>query len=144
MVFRDALFGWLANGSFDLPLKTAPDVDLGHPLAVLYGQEKEGRFVLDLRKMLLGKIDFANSKDVWQIRLADFVANTWSRVILDHEGTTSHQVLFRDLNRKTMLHGNHLLGVVGLMDDTTPVPAPLWLNIFHRMVVGDAKILPCD
>jgi hypothetical protein len=144
LVFKDALLGWLANWTSDMPLKRAPVVEMGHPLAMLYGQEKDGKLVIDLRKMLLGKIDFANSKNVWQVRLADFVANTWLRIILDHDGRKGHRALFRDLNRKTVLQGSQLLGLVGLTDDTAPVSAPPQFHLYQRMVAGDAKILPCD
>lgn len=144
LVFKDALLGWLANWTFDLPLKKAPVVDMGHPLGALYGKEKDGRLVLDLRKMLLGKIDFADSKNFWQIRLSDFVANTWSQVILDHKGKTGYQTLFRDLNKKTVLQGSQLSGLVGLTDDTIAVTAPPQFQVFQRMVAGDQKILPCE
>jgi hypothetical protein len=144
LVFQDALFGWIANWTLDLPLKMDRSIDFAHPLSVLYGQEKDGRLVLDLRKMLHGKIGFASSKDVWQIRLADFAVSTWARSILDHGGTKGHQALFRDLHKKTTLHGSQALGVVGFSDETNVSQAPSYLNVFQRMVVGNPKIGPCN
>jgi uncharacterized protein DUF3800 len=144
LVFKEALFGWLTNWSSDLPLRTAPAIDLSHPLGVLYGEERQGRFAFDLKKMLRGKIEYADSKDVWQIRLADFVVSIWAQSILDHDGKSGHQPLFREINRKTVLDGSHLLGFVGLTEQTAPVAAPAWVEVFHRIAVGDVKILPCD
>jgi hypothetical protein len=143
LVFRDAVFGYIANWTSKVPLKHDPSLDLHHPLGALYGADQEGRVVLDLKKMLLGKIDFEESRKFWQIRLADFLVSIWSRVISDHSGTAGHQSLFRDLHAKTSLDGEHLLGVVALTDNTEKTLAPSQLNVFRGLVSNDAKILPC-
>jgi Protein of unknown function (DUF3800) len=144
LVFRSALPGWISSWTSRFPIQTSPAYGPEHPIATLYGEERDGRPAIDLNRMAFRKIEFANSKEVWQIRLTDFLANTWSRVILDYDGTTGHQPLFRELNRKTALQQPHLLGVVGLTESTSVVPGPSWGNIFYRMVDGDKKILPCS
>src|ERR1700722_20322593 len=52
-------------------------------LGALYGNQVDGRMALSLPKMLAVRIDFADSKNVWQVRLADLLAGMWSRVIAD-------------------------------------------------------------
>jgi hypothetical protein len=143
LVFRAAIFGYLANWSARFPIAIAPEVTLAHPLSMLYAETRSGRAALNLRKMLAGGIEFADSRLVWQIRLADFVVSTWSKALSDYDGKTGHRPLFRYLNEKTVLQGNFLLGISALTDDTSPVAAPPQFEIFRRMVLGDAKILPC-
>ncbi len=98
----------------------------------------------DLAKMLKGKIAFEDSKTVWQIQLADFLANTWARTINDYCGITDHRVLFRDFYCKNALPNDTPIGVVSLSDETNRSNAPTYWEIFARMIRGDTKILPCD
>jgi hypothetical protein len=144
LVFRDALFGWIANWSRAVPIKIPASLSESHPLLAHYGNKACGRVLLDLKKMLSGKIAFEDSKSVWQLRLADFAASTWSQSIADHEGKTGCCSLFLDLYRKSALPGETPLGLVGVTDQTETVPAPPHLDIFARMVAGESKILPCE
>jgi len=94
--------------------------------------------------MLGGKVFFKDSKVTWQIRLADFVVNTWSRSIGDYEGKAGFQTLFPDLCRKSALPAETPLGVVAPTDRTEIVSAPEYLEVFASMAHGLWKILPSD
>jgi Protein of unknown function (DUF3800) len=144
LVFRDALFGWIANWSRTVPIKIPANLGESHPLLARYGNKASGRLLFDLKKMLSGKIAFEDSKSVWQLRLADFAASTWSQAIADHEGRRGCCSLFLDLYRKSALPSETPLGLVGVTDRTQTVPAPPHLEIFARMVAGESKILPCE
>jgi len=99
---------------------------------------------LSLPKMLAGRIDFADSKNVWQVRLADLLAGMWSRVIADYSGANGMRSLFIELHRKTILYEGQRVGVVTLTGVTASRgPAPLELNVFAKMVDDNSKILPC-
>ncbi len=143
LIFLDSFVGWISNWSRSVPIKIPPDLGESHPLLVRYGRRDSGRLVFDLRKMLSGKIAFEDSKQVWQLRLADFVVSTWSRAIADYDGSTGCRELFRGLYRKSALPCETPLGLVGASDRTECVPGPHHLEIFARMVVGESKILPC-
>jgi hypothetical protein len=144
LVFKDSVFGWVTNWSLRAPLRVHGQLGLDHPLFALYGENRDGRLALDLRKILFNKIDFRDSRNCWQIQLADFLANTWARVILDYEGKDDHRPLFRELYKKAALTGNQSLGLVGLTDSVEVVPAPLYLNVFPEMVSGVSKVTPCN
>jgi len=144
LVLKAGIFGWIENWSRRMPLKRDASVDESHPLIALYGDRKTGQLVFDLKKMLDGKISFADSKLVWQLRLADFLANTWSQAITDYDGRRGYCSLFRHLYRKSALPNNLPVGVVGLTDDVTAVAAPSCLDIFPRMIAEETKILPCE
>lgn len=143
LVFKAALYGYLANWSAKLPMAAAPELGATHPFAVLYGQMKAGQLAIDLRKILSNNIHFEDSRLVWQIRLADFFASTWARVLSDHDDRSGHCSLFRNFNKKTVLRGDQLLGIAALTDNTESVAAPPRFLIFRRMVLGDTKLLPC-
>jgi Protein of unknown function (DUF3800) len=144
LVFRDALFGWISNWSRTVPLKIPSSLDESHPLLIQYADKVSGQWVFDLKKMLLGKITFVDSKMIWQIQLADFLANTWSRTIADWDGKTGYGKLFQDLYRKSVLPNETPLGVVAPTDRTEVVSAPAHLEVFARMAFGVQKILPCE
>lgn len=144
LVFRDALFGWIANWSRTAPIKAPPSLGESHPLFARYGNNVSGQWVLDLKRMLSGKIAFEDSRVVLEIRLADFLASTWSRTLADHDGTAGHRTLFRDLYRKSALPNETPLGVVAPTDRTEIVSAPQHLDVFARMVLGEPKILRCE
>jgi hypothetical protein len=90
------------------------------------------------------EIAFEDSKAAWQIRLADFLANTWSQTLADWEGKTGYNKLFQDLFRKSALSNETPLGVVAPTDRTEIVTAPAHLEVFARMAFGIQKILPCE
>jgi hypothetical protein len=142
LVFKAALSGYLSNWSAKLPLAAAQEIRTTHPFSNQYCRIKSGQMVIDLAKMLSGHIHFADSRMVWQVRLADFFANTWLRVLSDHDGRSGYRALFRDLNRKTVLRGDHLLGIAALANETHCVPAPSRFEIFRRMVLSDTKLVP--
>jgi hypothetical protein len=144
LILKDGIFGWIDHWSRRMPLKRDASVDESHPLFALYGDKKEGQLVFDLKKMLDGKIDFADSKLVWQIQLADFLANTLSETIKDYSGSRGYRPLFRHLYRKSALPNSTPVGVVGLTDDPSAVAAPSYLDIFLRMIGRDTKSLPCE
>lgn len=139
----DAIYGYIANWSSKVPLKTAKDLNLERPLGKLYGTDVAGTLVLDLKKMLPANIEFRSSKDAWQIRLADFVVTTWARTVLDFSGEAGFRELFLDLNRKTCLQGDQTIGAVQLTDSTEWTLAPAEFAIFRRIAQDDEKILPC-
>jgi hypothetical protein len=144
IVFENSVFGYITNWSASVPLRTHPSVTLEHPLGALYGNQVDGKIALSLPKMLAGRIDFADSKKVWQVRLADFLAGIWSRAIDDYSGATGMQSLFSEFHRKTILLGGQRVGVVTLTGVTASTgPAPLELNVFAEMVDDNSKILPC-
>src|SRR5262249_47078926 len=58
LVFRDVLFGWIANWSRTTPIRIPGDMGESHPLLKLYANKQSDRWVLDLGKMLAGKIRF--------------------------------------------------------------------------------------
>jgi hypothetical protein len=144
LILKDGIFGWIDHWSRRMPLKRDASVDESHPLFALYGDKKGGQLVFDLKKMLDGKINFADSKLVWQIQLADFLANTLSQTITDHNGSRGYRPLFRPLYRKSTLPNSTPVGVVGLTDDPNVVAAPSYLDIFVRMIEQDTKSLPCE
>jgi hypothetical protein len=144
LILKDSMFGWITAWSRRIPMKRDISVDESHPLFTLYGDTTPNQLAFDLRKMLKGKIAFSDSKKVWQIQLADFLAHTWSRTIADYRGNSGYRVLFRDLYSKSALPDSTPIGLVALTDETKAVEGPLNLEIFARMVSGDAKILPCQ
>jgi Protein of unknown function (DUF3800) len=144
LVFRDVLFGWIANWSRTTPIRIPTSLGESHPLLRLYANKQSDRWVLDLGKMLAGKIRFEDSKYSWQIQLADFMANTWSQTLGDHGLQRGFHALFRDLFRKSALPKETPLGVVAPTDRTEVVPAPSYLEVFARMAIGESKILPCE
>jgi hypothetical protein len=85
LVFKAAVFGYVANWSATVPMACAPVLGDTHPFSRLYAEVRSGRVAIDLRKLLSDNFHFADSKTVWQIRLADFLANTWLRVVSDHD-----------------------------------------------------------
>jgi Protein of unknown function (DUF3800) len=143
LVFRDVLFGWIANWSRTTPIRIPPSLGESHPFLKLYGDKREDRWLLDLGKMLVGKIRFEESKHTWQIQLTDFMVSTWSETLADHGLQKGFHVLFRDLFRKNALPTETPLGVVAPTDRTEVVPAPSYLEVFARMAIGESKILPC-
>lgn len=144
LVFRASLFGWIERWSRTVPLRIPASLGECHPLLARYAARVSDQWVFDLKKMLAGRILFEDSKASWQIQLADFVANTWSQTIGDHEGRTGCRTLFLDLYRKSALPNETPLGVVAPTDRTEIVSAPQYLEVFARMVLGESKILPCE
>jgi len=143
LVLHAALPGWIANWSRTKPLRISPEMDERHPFLVRYGKREGERWTLDLGTILTGGIAFENSRDVWEIQLADFVANTWAQAISDHEGKRGYLSLFRDLYRKSALPDGTWVGVVAPTDRTEEVPGPEHLGVFGRLGFGESKILPC-
>jgi hypothetical protein len=144
LVFKDSIHGWIANWSRRVPLKRNAHVDRSHPLFALYGDVTSGELVFDTRKMLKGNIGFADSRRVWQVRLTDFLVNTWSQVVGDHGRRSEYHKLFRDLYQKSALPNESPLGAVSLTEETSVVAAPSYFEIFARMIEHDPKILPCE
>jgi len=144
LVFNGAVYGYISNWSYRVPIKTDPRIEPQHPLLARFGEYINGRLALSLTKMLPRKIQFKDSRDCWQVRLADFFANTWSRVILDYDNSDGYRSMFPDLHRKTALHQSIPLDVVGLTEETEVTAAPSYLNVFGEMIRDHKKITPCD
>jgi hypothetical protein len=144
LVLREVLFGWISHWTRTAPIKIPPTLDQSHPLLKLYANRVSDRWEFDLNKMLGGKISFEDSKCVWQIQLADFIANTWSQTIADHDLQRGFHVFFRDLFKKSALPNETPLGVVAPTDRKVVESAPQFLDVFARIAVGESKILPCE
>lgn len=144
LVLLDAIPGWIATWSLDAPSRVPLGLSESHPFFALYGQRITDRWKVNLRKMLAGNIDFEDSRTSWEVRLADFVASTYLRTLLDHRGVNGHRTLFMDIWQKSALPNETPLGIVSLTDRTETVPAPQQFDVFARMVLGEKKILPCE
>ncbi len=94
--------------------------------------------------MLRGNFDFADSKNTWQLQLADMLVNIWWNVVRDYNATRGYLPLFRILHRNTVLAKDKPLGMVALREFAGQALAPSHFGVFSRIADEEYKLLPCD
>lgn len=144
LVFKQIVFMWLVRMTERKPITKIKEIHTGdHPFMRLYEKALDGQTGLDLTKMLRGNLHFADSKTTWQVQLADMLVSAWLNSLRDSNNALGYAPVFRSLNRNTTRPNDQPLGMIGVSDSYSERVAPARFEVFHRMVEGDMKLLPC-
>jgi len=145
LVFKQIVFMWLSRMTGREPITKIIEIHTeNHPWRLLYEVSLGDRKGLDLTKILRGNLHFADSKQTWQLQLADMLASAWLNSLRDYRNTLGYAPVFRSLNRNTSLSNDQPVGMIGVAEFySSQVAAPVHFDIFRQMVAGDAKLLPC-
>jgi hypothetical protein len=145
LVFKQMVFMWLVRMTEREPITKIREIHTqNHPLMRLYETTLEdGQKRFDLVKLLRGNLHFADSKQTWQLQLADMLASAWLNSLRDHSNTRGYAPIFRSLNLNSSLPNDQPTGMIGVAESYSQTAAPVHFDLFRRLVAGDAKLLPC-
>lgn len=144
LVFKEMVFMWVTR---NLRVTTVKQIHTrSHPFIQLYEATLEGQPAIDVSKMIRGNIEFEDSRERWQIQLADMLAAAWINILRDYSNTRGYLPVFRILQRNSSRPKDQPLGMITLTKKSslTPIPAPARFEIFRRISTAEGKILPCD
>jgi len=141
LVFKDMIFLWVTRNVISTVKQIHTD---SHPFVQLYGAEVGGKRTFNVAKMVRGNFEFRDSKQSWQLQIADMAAAIWVSSIRDQNNTRGLLPHFRILYRNSCLPKEQPVGLMSVAEVSSQEIGPENFNIFQRLVVNEAKILPCS
>jgi hypothetical protein len=141
LVFKDMIFFWVNKNGFATVKQIHND---DHPFVKLYGARVGGQRAFDMAKMIRGNLQFADSKDTWQLQVADMLASAWINSVRDRRNDRGYLPVFRVLQRNTTLPKEQPLGLMSVADYSEEKSAPVEFNVYRHLVAKEGKVLPCS
>lgn len=81
-----------------------------------------------------------DSKDAWQIQLADCIASMWGKIVRDWNNYTGHLTLFRDFHRLTIHSSEDPLGMIAFGNKASLAKSPEEFGVFVRIATDTEKL----
>jgi hypothetical protein len=144
LVFKQILFTWMISMTKRTPIKGVKRIhNDSHPFVQLYRAKLDGADMLDVLKMLRGNIEFANSREIWQLQLADMTTAAWAKSLLDRRNDDGYLPAFSLLHRNTVLPQDQPMGMISVDEAYSQMEAPAEFEIFRKLAELGGKLLPC-
>lgn len=145
LVFKQILFAWMANMTKRMPIRGVKRIhNDSHPFVQMYRAKLDGTDMLDVLKMLRGNIEFANSRETWQLQLADMATAAWAKSLRDRGNDEGYLPAFSLLSRSTVLPQDQPMGMISVDEGYSQMEAPAEFQIFRKLAELGGKLLPCD
>jgi hypothetical protein len=141
LVFKDMIFFWVNKNGFSTVKQIHND---DHPFVKLYGARVGGQRAFDMAKMIRGNLQFADSKDMWQLQVADMLASAWINCVRDRRNDRGYLPVFRVLHRNTTLPKDQPLSLMSVADYSEEKFAAVEFNVYRHLVAKEGKFLPCS